>query len=194
MRISKIALMIALTAGAALGQRIETAVAGDTVATFSERHGASVVEVAKLNGLMPFTKLPAGHAVRLPKGPYVSKVLPKGCQYLDTLGFGTRAFALFIQPASVKRKGATVEAWTCIEPAYRDSYIEANKLPAEFEYALQWISVDCKRERYTSGKFIPYRSGAEPVGSPLPGESDQPIVPQSVGEDIKVGLCKERRP
>jgi LysM repeat protein len=39
---------------------------GDTVATLAQRYGASAVEVAKFNGLLPNAKLPAGREIKLP--------------------------------------------------------------------------------------------------------------------------------
>jgi membrane-bound lytic murein transglycosylase D len=46
--------------------RIVKAQNGDTVATLAQRYGASAVEVAKFNGLLPNAKLPAGREIKIP--------------------------------------------------------------------------------------------------------------------------------
>jgi LysM repeat protein len=46
--------------------RIVKAQNGDTVTTLAQRYGASPVEVAKFNGLLPNAKLPAGREIKIP--------------------------------------------------------------------------------------------------------------------------------
>lgn len=46
--------------------RIVKAQSGDTVKTIAERNGASAIEVAKFNGLLPNSKLPVGREIRIP--------------------------------------------------------------------------------------------------------------------------------
>lgn len=46
--------------------RVVKAQTGDTVATVAQRYGASPVEVAKFNGLLPNAKLPAGREIKIP--------------------------------------------------------------------------------------------------------------------------------
>ncbi|HEY0427386.1 MAG TPA: transglycosylase SLT domain-containing protein [Pyrinomonadaceae bacterium] len=46
--------------------RVVKAQDGDTVATIAQRYGASAVEVAKFNGLLPNAKLPAGREIKIP--------------------------------------------------------------------------------------------------------------------------------
>jgi len=46
--------------------RVVKAQSGDTVTTLAQRHGASPVDVAKFNGLLPTTKLAAGREIKLP--------------------------------------------------------------------------------------------------------------------------------
>lgn len=46
--------------------RIVKAQTGDTVTSVAQRYGASAVEVAKFNGLLPNAKLPAGREIRIP--------------------------------------------------------------------------------------------------------------------------------
>jgi LysM repeat protein len=48
------------------GVRVVKAQNGDTVAKLAARHGASPVEVAKFNGLLPDSQLPAGREIRIP--------------------------------------------------------------------------------------------------------------------------------
>ena len=48
------------------GVRVVKAQNGDTVAKLAARHGASAVEVAKFNGLLPDSQLPAGREIRIP--------------------------------------------------------------------------------------------------------------------------------
>jgi LysM repeat protein len=46
--------------------RVVKAQNGDTVKSIAERNGASAVEVAKFNGLLPNSKLPVGREIRIP--------------------------------------------------------------------------------------------------------------------------------
>jgi membrane-bound lytic murein transglycosylase D len=48
------------------GVRIVRAQSGDTVARLAQRNGASPVEVAKFNGLLPDSVLPAGREIKIP--------------------------------------------------------------------------------------------------------------------------------
>jgi LysM repeat protein len=48
------------------GVRVVKAQSGDTVAKLAARFGASAVEVAKFNGLLPDSQLPAGREIRIP--------------------------------------------------------------------------------------------------------------------------------
>ncbi|HEX8368375.1 MAG TPA: transglycosylase SLT domain-containing protein [Pyrinomonadaceae bacterium] len=48
------------------GVRVVKAQNGDTVAKLAARHGASAIEVAKFNGLLPDSQLPAGREIRIP--------------------------------------------------------------------------------------------------------------------------------
>jgi membrane-bound lytic murein transglycosylase D len=48
------------------GVKVVKAQSGDTVAKLAARHGASAVEVAKFNGLLPDSQLPAGREIRIP--------------------------------------------------------------------------------------------------------------------------------
>lgn len=48
------------------GVRVVRAKNGDTVAKLAAREGASAVEVAKFNGLLPDSQLPAGREIRIP--------------------------------------------------------------------------------------------------------------------------------
>jgi membrane-bound lytic murein transglycosylase D len=48
------------------GVRIVKAQSGDTVARLAQRNGASPVEVAKFNGLLPDSVLPAGREIKIP--------------------------------------------------------------------------------------------------------------------------------
>ena len=48
------------------GVRVVKAQSGDTVAKIAARYGVSAVEVAKFNGLLPDSKLPAGREIRIP--------------------------------------------------------------------------------------------------------------------------------
>jgi membrane-bound lytic murein transglycosylase D len=48
------------------GVRVVKAKSGDTVAKLAAREGASAVEVAKFNGLLPDSQLPAGREIRIP--------------------------------------------------------------------------------------------------------------------------------
>jgi membrane-bound lytic murein transglycosylase D len=48
------------------GMRTVKAVNGDTVTKIAERYGVSTAEVARVNGLLPDTPLPAGREIRIP--------------------------------------------------------------------------------------------------------------------------------
>jgi len=48
------------------GVQLVKAKSGDTVAKIAARYGASAVEVAKFNGLLPDSQLPAGREIRIP--------------------------------------------------------------------------------------------------------------------------------
>ena len=56
------------TAPAAAGLVNYTAKGGETVAQIAARYGASVAEVAKLNGVTPDAPLARGHLIRVPQG------------------------------------------------------------------------------------------------------------------------------
>jgi membrane-bound lytic murein transglycosylase D len=56
------------TAPAAAGLVSYTAKGGETVAQIAARYGASVAEVAKLNGITPDAPLARGHLIRVPQG------------------------------------------------------------------------------------------------------------------------------
>jgi LysM repeat protein len=53
-------------AAATINVRVLKAVAGDTVAKVAQRAGANATEVAKFNGLLPNSVLPAGREIKIP--------------------------------------------------------------------------------------------------------------------------------
>jgi membrane-bound lytic murein transglycosylase D len=53
-------------AAATVNVRVLKAVAGDTVAKIAQRAGANATEVAKFNGLLPNSVLPAGREIKIP--------------------------------------------------------------------------------------------------------------------------------
>lgn len=123
------------------------------------------------------------------------KLVPPKCSYVMTVGSkDSSGYRLYFQWSSYQKRYDVAEVWTCVEPLNPVTFRKLSKLPTTFVYGLQFMSVDCDRSRFSADRLIPYTR----TGQPIPNRTliwtsviSEPIVPDSIGEEIKSRLCKE---
>lgn len=170
-----------------VSQPVIRAEMGDTVTTLARRYEIEAGTLAKLNGLKPNAKLLGGQELKVP----ASAELPAACTYVMDVGSDRGAYRLYFQwPTAVRRSGS-VEIWTCVEPISPKGYRREFKLPAAFDYGLQFMTIDCERLRVSMDPIVGYSSSNKLTGRvPASWLPSSPIVPGSIGEVLKGRLCR----
>jgi hypothetical protein len=109
----------------------------------------------------------------------------------ETSDSETGGYKLYSRVAGKKWQGNSVSVWTRIEPTDPVKFRRASRLPKNFAYGLQFLTIDCDSDRISQDRLIPYTKSGELINFRTSSYSFyNPIVPGSLGEDLERKLCK----